>query len=255
MNIAHKKPHYFQITRTAEDTINVNSGMIRLSDPRMYKVVSTERDAIVDPDSHYLEFSPGTPVVSMPLLGYGYFSNPDIFKSLDIYDTTISGISGDCNVYLKITPWIMMPIDDRTDGVFPDLTYDDPMMLGDDTGEAYTTDFSSSWGGYPLFKDYQLNRARNAWDGFDQSNLINRRFSYVAQAEDPEDDSHDASKNFDTISFVDGYVSGACQTHILIAEITFRGDSMIINQRHRGPLSLSLPKIYWGDFDHRPNIA
>lgn len=251
MNIAHKKPYFFQVARTARDTININSGVIHLSNPRMHTIFVAQPEPLVvgGGEQHSVTLSDGVRVSN--LVNNGFYSNALAVDGLDIYDFTQSGISQDCNIYLKINPWIMTPFEG---GLSRNTTYSDDMTIGNGTNEEPETAYNS-FNGIPMFKDYQVNRYRGNFGQDSELNWINRCFSYVVQPEDPEDDSHDASKNFDTISFVDGYVSGACQTHLLIAEITFQGDSMVINQRHRGPLSLSLPKIYWGDFDHRPNIA
>lgn len=136
----------------------------------------------------------------------------------------IENIEEDCKVYLKVSPIV----------TFEAL----PVNFGTGAGDDTFTDPSL---GVLIF----ANLMKKSYS------VLGNPVTIVVQAEDPESTQHTAPKNFDSVVINgDGTVTATASTHILLAEITV-GDSLYVRQRHRGPVTLIMPEIFYGDFGYR----
>lgn len=219
MKIINDPRSMFKVTRIGESRLLIQSGSVLIPRRR----------------SHFVQDASG----------YGSFAMQDgttstegsIYQGFITINTTQTEIevteSG--KIYLKIEPSISED----------DTNFGGIINLGTGSAEEAIPDYGR---GVLLFGKLMKKR-------FEINSVSD--FSFVCQSEDPELDNHDKSMNLDSVSYTDGgfYPDYSVVTHILLAECEISEESMVIRQRHRGPLIIREPIIYYGDFGYRQNLS
>jgi hypothetical protein len=220
MKIKQNHDHMFSVIRGGESKVLIKGGRV---------LIPRRRSFFVDDTGNYGTFpmTSGTTATE----GNAYCG----FLTINLEDRNIT-VRKSGKIYLKIVPTVDVSYSSDPD-------FNGVINIGTGSVEETIPDYGQ---GQLLFG--KLMRKKFVVASF--GNL-----SYVFQSEDPELDNHDESKSSDYLSFSDGIPEYTVATHILIAEIIVSGNTMTIRQRHRGPLIVREPLIYWGDFGLRENLS
>lgn len=217
MKIIKSDRSMFKISRIGENRLYIKGGSI---------LIPRRRSHFIDDASGYGSFPMSNPTTA---------SNSQVYQgfvTINIPDTEFSATESG-NVYLKITP----EIGDSGN------EFNGTINLGTGSAEESISEYAR---GVLIFaklmkKKYGISSTAN--------------FSFIYQAENPESDNHGESKNLDSVSYLGVAPEYSVATHILLAECGISDDAVVIRQRHRGPLIIREPVIYYGDFGYRQNLS
>lgn len=212
----------FNIFRGSGDSIIVSKGIVFVCKKRNYDILNS-------PD-----------LIAETLLSSENPSEFDDMIPIVIEDTVISGITTSGGIYIRLplTVGFTLPAG-------ADQSSNPVLNFGTGSADEDITDYAN---GLLLFASMMIK----------EYTIIPESTSVVFMENHPEDAPEDGEtdeKTEDSLTIVDGQPVYSAKIFIKLADVEKTSNTdLSVYQRHRGPLILREPTIYYGDFGYRGNL-